>query len=69
MNARTMAFVYHKTHQEWKTLEDALKIVDDPDTKQGILKEIDKRRQNANKIGEKLEQFEVDVGDGDNEES
>ncbi|QDP43237.1 hypothetical protein Goe7_c02120 [Bacillus phage vB_BveM-Goe7] len=69
MNARIMAFVYHRTHQEWKTLEDAMMIVDDPDTKQGILKEIDKRRQNANKIGEKLEQFEVDVGDGDSEES
>ena len=61
MNARTMAFVYHRVYQEWKTLEDAMMIVDDPDTKRGIAEEIEKRRQNASKIGEKLEQFEVDV--------
>ncbi|AYD80906.1 hypothetical protein PPK13_gp04 [Bacillus phage Ray17] len=63
MNARTVAFVYHRTHQEWKTLEEAMMIVDDPDVKQGIAKEIEKRRQNANKIGEMLEKFEVDVED------
>lgn len=63
MNARTMAFVYHRTHQEWKTLEDAMMIVDDPAAKEVLAKEIDKRRQNANKIGEMLEIFEVDVED------
>ncbi|WP_366593702.1 hypothetical protein AB0R72_21630 (plasmid) [Bacillus velezensis] len=64
MNARTMAFAYHRTHQEWKTLEDAMMIVDDPAAKEVLAKEIDKRRQNANKIGETLEKFEVDAKDG-----
>ncbi|MES9715055.1 hypothetical protein [Bacillus velezensis] len=64
INARTMAFTYHRAHQEWKTLEDAMMIVNDPDTKKGIAKEIEKRRQNASKIGEKLEHLEVDVEDG-----
>lgn len=63
MNARIVAFVYHRTHQEWKTLEEAMMIVDDPAVKQGIAKEIEKRRQNANKIGKMLEKFEVDEED------
>lgn len=64
MNAGTVAFVYHRTHQEWKTLEEAMLIIDDPAAKELIAKEIDKRRQNANKIREMLEKFEVDAEDG-----
>ncbi|MEH7105128.1 hypothetical protein V7102_14990 [Bacillus velezensis] len=58
MNAHTMAVAYHTQKQEWKTLEEALLIVDDPDTKQGISKEIYKRRKNIMKIREELEQLE-----------
>ncbi|HEO2443837.1 TPA: hypothetical protein VAP34_002038 [Streptococcus agalactiae] len=58
MNALTMAQAYHREKQEWKTLEEALLIVDDPDTKQGISKEIYKRRKNIMKIREELEQLE-----------
>jgi len=58
MNAHTMAVAYHTQKQEWQTLEEALLIVDDPDTKQGISKEIYKRRKNIMKIREELEQLE-----------
>lgn len=58
MNALTMVQAYHREKQEWKTLEEALLIVDDPDTKQGIFKEIYKRRKKIMEIREELEQLE-----------
>lgn len=54
MNALTMAQAYHREKQEWKTLEEALLIVDDPDTKQGIFKEIYKEGRKSWKSGKSL---------------